>query len=128
MKKILVLILAVTLLLAACSSKPKTAASAKAVSLAKQAVEALDSYLDGDTSYKEAHAAVEEASRKMEYTSNYTGTDMTDEQRADWYIHMNLVHAASALTFDNYEGTPERFNDVVDARNKIAEYAGLGKR
>ena len=127
MKKILVLILAVVLLLTACSGT-KVTASAKAVSLAKQAVEAIDGYLDGDTSYKEAHAAVEEASRKMEYTSNYTGTDMTDEQRADWYIHMNLVHAASALTFDNYEGTPERFNDVVDARNKIAEYAGLGKR
>lgn len=127
MKKILVLILAIVLLLTACSGT-KVTASAKAVSLAKQAVEALDGYLDGYMSYNEAHDVVDEASRKMEYTSNYTGTDMTDEQRADWYIHMNLVHAASALTFDNYEGTPERFNDVVDARNKIAEYAGLGKR
>lgn len=127
MKKILVLILAVVLLLTACSGT-KVTASAKAVSLAKQAVEALDGYLDGSMSYNEAHDVVDEASRKMEYTSNYTGTDMTDEQRADWYIHMNLVHAASALTFDNYEGTPERFNDVVDARNKIAEYAGLDKR
>lgn len=127
MKKILVLILAIVLLLTACSGT-KVTASAKAVSLAKQAVEALDGYLDGSMSYNEAHDVVDEASRKMEYTSNYTGTDMTDEQRADWYIHMNLVHAASALTFDNYEGTPERFNDVVDARNKIAEYAGLGKR
>ena len=127
MKKTLVLILAVVLLLSACSGT-KVTASAKAVSLAKQAVEALDGYLDGSMSYNEAHDVVDEASRKMEYTSNYTGTDMTDEQRADWYIHMNLVHAASALTFDNYEGTPERFNDVVDARNKIAEYAGLGKR
>ena len=126
MKRILVLILAVTLLLAACGQK--TAASAKAVSLAKQAVEALDNYLDGSVSYKDAHDVVEEAAKKMEYTSSYSAKDWTEEQKADWYIHSELVMAAHDLLMDNYEGTPERFNEIVERRNKIAEYAGLVKR
>ena len=127
MKKTLVLILAVVLLLSACSGT-KVTASAKAVSLAKQAVEAIDGYLDGDTSYKEAHAAVEEAARKMEYTSSYKAPDWTEEQRTDWFIHSELVSVAHDLLMDNYEGTPERYNEIVESRNKIAEYAGLGKR
>ena len=127
MKKTLVLILAVVLLLTACSGS-KVTASAKAVSLAKQAVEAIDGYLDGATSYKEAHAAVEEAVKKMEYTSSYKAPDWTEEQRTDWFIHSELVSVAHDLIMDDYEGTPERFNEIVESRNKIAEYAGLGKR
>lgn len=127
MKKILVLIMAVVLLLTACSGA-KATASAKAVSLAKQAVEAMDGYLDGSVGYKEAHDTVEEVVGKMEYTSSYKAPDWTEEQRTDWFIHSELVSVAHDLLMDNYEGTPERYNEIVESRNKIAEYAGLGKR
>lgn len=127
MKKILVLILAVALLLTACSGA-KATASAKAVSLAKQAVEAMDGYLNGSMSYAEAHDTVEEVAGKMEYTSSYKAPDWTEEQRTDWLIHSELISVAHDLIMDNYQGTPERYNEIAESRNKIAEYIGLGKR
>ena len=127
MRKVFALLLILAVLLCGCS-QAKVTASAKAVSIGKQAVEALDGYLDGTMSYKDAHDAVDEAARKMEYASNYKAPDWTEEQKTDWFIHSALVSAGHDLIMDNYEGTPERYNDIVETRNKIAEYVGLGKR
>lgn len=127
MRKVFALLLILAVLLCGCS-QAKVTASAKAVSLAKQAVEAIDGYLDGTMSYKDAHDAVEEVTRKMEYASNYKAPDWTEEQKTDWFIHSALVSAGHDLIMDNYEGTPETYDEIVKQRNEIAELVGVDKR
>lgn len=127
MKKTLVLILAVVLLLSACSGT-KVTASAKAVSVGKQAVEALDAYLDGSISGKDVNEKLSDLAKQLEYTSEYAGTNMTDQQRDDWYVKSDLVSANHAIIVDGYRGSPEAFDQIIEMRNAIAKIVGVPAR
>lgn len=127
MKKILVLIMAVVLLLTACSGA-KATASAKAVSAGKQTVEALDAYLDGSMSGKDANEKLSDLGQQLDYTNDYSGKKMSDQERADWTIRMDITLVNHEVIMDNYKGNPETFDKIVEYRNEIAELVGVSKR
>lgn len=127
MKKTLVLILAVVLLLTACSGG-KVAASAKAVSVGKQAVETIDAYLDGSLSGKDANEKLSDLGRQLEYTGEYAGKKMSDQESADWFIKVDIDLANHEIIMDAYKGSPETFDKIAEKRNEIAERVGVSKR
>lgn len=127
MRKAVVLLLILAVLLCACSQANVTA-SAKAVSVGKQAVEAIDAYLDGSATSKETGDKLSELARQLSYTSDYAGTNMTDQQRSDWYIKTDIDLAGHDIIMDNYNGTPETYDEIVKQRNEIAELVGVDKR
>ena len=127
MKKILVLILAIVLLLTACS-ETKVVASAKAVSVGKQTVETLDAYLDGSMSGKDANEKLSDLGQQLDYTHDYSGKKLSDQERADWTIRMDITLVNHEVIMDNYKGDPERFDKIVEYRNEIAELVGGSKR
>lgn len=114
-------------LFCACSQQSKTNASKKGISIAAQAVDVLDGYLDGSVKYKSASDQLDELYHKMDYVSEYR-SPMSDEERADWLIHQKIIHASHQMTMDNYKGSAETYDSVIEARNEIAVLAGKKER
>ena len=127
MKKMLVLILAVVLLLTACSGT-KVTASAKAVSVGKQTVETLDAYLDGSMPGNDANEKLSDLGQQLDYAYDYSRKRMSDQERADWTIRIDITLVNHEVIMDNYKGDPERFDKIVEYRNEIAELVGVSKR
>ena len=111
----------------ACSQQSKTNASKKGISIAAQAVDVLDGYLDGSVKYESASDQLDELYHKMDYASEYHAP-MSDEEMADWLIHQQIIHASHQMTMDNYKGSAETYDSVIEARNEIAVLAGKNER
>lgn len=120
-------IIASIVLFCACSQQSKTNASQKGISIAAQAVAVLDGYLDGSVNYESASDQLDELYHKMDYTSEYHAP-MSDEETADWLIHQQIIHASHQMTMDNYKGSAETYDSVIEARNEIAVLAGKNER
>lgn len=128
MKKIMVLLVVImlTITLAACG----TNASDKAVSVAKSAIEIADKYLDNEISYSEASEAIDELEEDMEYVDDMPEdtADETKQHTADFSISVDLTVLSLSFFNDNYDNTSETYDKVIEARNKLADDAGLKKR
>ncbi len=129
MKKTLAIGIICTLLVTACGcgSKESTSATDKAVSVAEQAIDAIDGYLDGKTSGSSARDKLSDLYDEMDYVDDLpreTAED-TEQYAADWSIQVALSTASSQILLDSYNGDSESFDKIVDTRNRIAEDAGL---
>lgn len=116
-------------ILASCGSS-STNASDKAVSIAQQAIDITDDYLDGNASYDYVIDTIEELRDEMDYVDDMP-EDTAEEVRqhtADYSIRSALTILKSDITDDHYDGDNETYDDIVDKRNEIAEKAGLDQR
>lgn len=122
MRKVKALILAFTavLILTACGGGTK--AIAKAVSIATQALEVADTYLDGGSTSSEATKALR--AFDMDYVSN----DNSDSHTADFAISTDLTLLSHAITMESIDKSSKSYDDFLEARNKLATDAGLKKR
>ncbi len=131
LKRLAVAALCASMLLAcACGSTKSTSATAKGVSVAQQAIDAIDGYLDGKTSSDSARDKLDELKDEMDYVDDLPRDTVQEEQQyaADWSIKLDLTTAGSRILLDSYDGDNESFDEVVNVRNLIAEAAGLEKR
>lgn len=120
---VLVLLCFIIVSLSGCSH---TDASAKAVSIAKKAIEVTDSYLDREISSDSASRTLSDLIDEMEYTST---TDPTDEHHsADYSIETDLVILHSSIVKDSIDKSAESYDSVIESRNELAESAGLPKK
>lgn len=125
MKKLLVLLLIlifVPFTITACCKK----ASDKAITVAKSAVDIADGYLDYEITYSEASNAIDELQEDMEYVDNLAQNDKNKAK--DFGISTDLLSLSSSLLIDDYQDTSESYDKVVEARNRLAEDAGLKNR
>lgn len=125
MKKIMVLlavIMMMTITLVACGSK----ASDKAISVAERAVEIADEYLDNEITYSEASEEIDELEEDMEYVDNLDHD--AENTVADFGISADLLSLSVSMTIDNYKSTSDSYDKVLEARNKLADDAGLKER
>lgn len=102
-----------------------TALSDKALSVAKQAVEVADAYIDMEIDSDEAEEKLDALEEEMEYSFDLA---IDDEHKADYTISVDLTLLSSAISNDSYDNTSESYDKVVEARNSLAEDAGLKKR
>ena len=130
MKRLFSCVLCVFLLiqLCACSPKPTVKLSQKGESVAKRAVNLLDSYLDGEISNDEAKAGMDELKEETDYASDYAGRDRTDEQSGDWKLHLLIMMTSWHVSSDGYNKTAESYEELIKDRNDLAEIVGIKKR
>lgn len=129
MKKIIT-ILAVIAIIMSCTScgMPASKASKKGLSIAKQAVEIMDKYLDGKETGDSTDTKLEDLYEQMRYAGEYAGTQMTEEQKADYEIHRILLFAWISVGTDKHNGNADTYEKVINERNRLAELAGLDER
>lgn len=123
---LVLMILIIVALLAGCGSKVN--ATDKAISVGRSAIEIADEYLDNDCTADSALRDLDELSEKMEYVDSMPN-DTSEEQKqrtADFGVQSALVVLSHEITMDKFHN--DRYDDIVDARNKIAELIGEDKR
>lgn len=105
----------------ACSgSEPK--ASNKAISVGSQVIATVDDYLDGNITYDEADNKLSELYDDMSYVSDM---DEDDEHKTyDLSISIDLLTISHNVTTDHFHGTNETYDDIMEARNELAEKIG----
>ena len=102
-----------------------TKASAKAVSIAQQAVSTADRYLDRGISASAATDDLADLNKEMEYvTSDRSASSYT----TDFSISSDIVLLSHAITMDGIDKTAKTYDEVISARNKLAKEAGLKTR
>ncbi|MCD8295044.1 MAG: hypothetical protein LUE27_07380 [Clostridia bacterium] len=114
----------------ACGSKSSTNATDKGVSVASQAIEVIDGYLDGKTSYDTAKDTLSSLSSEMDYIEdmpNETSDEMA-QRTADTLIRSKLTIISGDILDDYYHGDNETYDKIVEDRNELAENAGLESR
>lgn len=129
MRKCLIFLIIGSMLLsfAACGASASKA-SKKGLSVATQAVELLDNYLDGKENGSFVYEKLDDLCSQMNYTSDYVGTQKTDEQAADYEIHRQLLFASTAVMHDKFNGDAETYENVIEKRNALAVLAGIDER
>lgn len=128
MRKVFALLLILAVLLCGCSTGKQVKASNMAVSIGKQAVQLIDDYLDGTKNARDVQSQLMELYEKTNYASEHTAKDWTEEQRDDWFIHSSILSAEANIGFYAYDSTPEKYDKIIECRNKIAELVGVDKR
>lgn len=122
----LVLVAAITLAsLCACSNNAVNV-SEKALAIAQSAIEATDDYLDSKVGYDEVSNKLTELENEMNYVY-----DKTDEERMknnDFYVLSDITIIRSCITNDNFYNSDTSYKEIIEARNSLAEEAGLEKR
>lgn len=131
MKRFLSLALAAMLLITACScSGGGGNASDKAVSVASQAIEIADQYLDGDIDAGEADEKLDDLIEQMSYVDDLPDetAEESRQRAADFLISTDLTVLSYSIFNDNYEQTSDSYDEVVENRNELASDAGLKER
>lgn len=121
-------LVATVLLVGGCSKSID--ASDKAVSIAKQAIEVVDQYLDGGVDGSEASDKLDELKEEMEYVDDMpTGT--SEEKRrhtADSSIATDIFILSTDIVLDKHNADADSYDKLVDKRNELAEEIGESKR
>lgn len=125
-RKIIAAALATATALTITACDKKTKASSKAISVATQAVAVADKYLNGVVSYDQIKADLNNIQNEMKYAEN--GGTGTDEQRADFSISLDILHLSTTILFDSIDKNAKSYDEVLEARNELAEDAGLTTR
>ena len=128
MKKIALFLLIVASLISVTACGTSSKASKKGQSVAKQAVEVLDDYLDGIENGKDAYEKLERLYDQMNYAGEYEGIRLTDEEKTDRFIHSYLLYAQIAVSNDKFEGDAETYEEVIAERNRLAALVGIKER
>ena len=125
MKKVIMPFLCLSLILfAACSTGID--ASDKAVSVAKNAIEVVDAYLDGEMTYSETSDQLDTLKSEMDYVDEMEPG--AEHKAEDFSIGAKILMLSTKVTSNSIYGDSESYEEVVDARNELAEDVGLGKR
>lgn len=121
--------LVATVLLASGCSK-SIDASDKAVSIAKQAIEVVDQYLDGGVDGSEASDKLDELKEEMEYVDDMpTGTSKEKRRHtADSSIATDIFILSTDIVLDKHNADADSYDKLVDKRNELAEEIGESKR
>lgn len=113
------------LALTACGGN-KREPSEKAASVGKQALEAVDAYLDGDMSYDETKEKLNDLSDELDYVSDQ---DVSEEHHADDSIIRSRITGISiSLIDDDYNSDSESYKKLLEKRNELSEDLGEKKR
>ena len=126
-KMIVVLLLISSVLLCSCVAKVESKASSKALSVAKQAIQVLDGYLDGTTNNKECINKLKELNDQLDYVHG-NKSQMSDEETADWQISARITAANHKVLMDGTNGNAATYQEVIDARNELAKIIGEKSR
>lgn len=94
-------------------------ASNKAVSIGKQALTAVDEYLDGESEYFNVKDRLDECYDELEYAD-----DLPIDEKADWYIRVDILNMSAYLNSDHYDGNAETYDKLIESRNSLAEDLG----
>lgn len=119
-------ILTIVMFLVACGSKVN--ATDKAISVGRSAIEIADEYLDNNCTADSALRDLEALIEKMEYVDSMpTGTAEEQSQHsADFGVESYLVILNHDILMDKYHN--DRYDDIVETRNNIAELIGEDRR
>lgn len=113
------------LILTSCGGN-KREPSEKAASVGKQALTAVDAYLDGDMSYDEAYEKLNDLSDELDYVKDQ---DIKDEHHIeDSTIQICISGISIRLMGDNYDSDSESYKELLNKRNDLAEKLGEEKR
>lgn len=124
MRKVLAGLLCVLLLLlAGCSG---TSVSDKASTAAKSAVEIADGYLDNELTQDSARDGLDALEEEMAYTADMSQDDKN--KAGDSSVSTGITVLSSSILTDSIKNDAASHDKVVDARNKLAGYAGVKKR
>ena len=122
----LVLVAAITIAsLCACSNNTVNL-SEKALAVAKSAIEATDNYLDSKIGYDEVSDKLSELDDEMSYVAEKTAEERT--QNRDFYVSSGITILRSCITTDSLRSSDTSYKKIIEARNSLAEEAGLEKR
>ncbi len=124
MKKALSLGLCVVLLIGLTSCKPSDVGELS-YEMGKEAIEAVDDYLDYKIKASAAYDRVKEAEEKEDIISyDYNSPTYTK----DMGIRIKLTGVSIALTNVQYSNTDENRQAVLEVRNELAELLGMSAR
>lgn len=128
MKKFLALVLfAVASITSLCACSNNTVnLSEKALAVAKSAIETTDNYLDSKIGYDEVYDKLSELENEMSYVAEKT-TEERMENR-DFYVSSGITILSSCITTDSLRSSDTSYKKIIEARNSLAEEAGLEKR
>ena len=124
-RSIIAVLLALVVFLS-CGCGSKTKASDKAISVAKQAVEVADNYLDGKVSKDIAYDKLNSLYDEMSYVDNLTDSDPNKTE--DFYIQLDTLHLSTSVLLNDINNDSKSYDEVIKARNDLAEDAGLKAR
>lgn len=126
-KRAIVLTLIISLVLTlftACGGGTK--ASKKAISVAENAIQVVDDYLDGKITATAANDKLKELKKEMEYVDTLTSDDKN--KASDFSISTSLTTLSSSILSDSYKSSDDTYDKIVDGRNSLAKKAGLKER
>jgi len=116
-KSIYILLVLLTVLSIACTPTRESKLNETNTLIAKRAIAAIDTYLDGDPDWKSVRDTVDRERKKI---------DEDDEK-----IHVFSLRSSFnsiATTFTTFETKGEDVARLRAARNEVAELAGIPKR
>lgn len=129
MKKFFALVLIAVITIAslcACSNGNTVNLSEKALAVAKSAIETTDNYLDSKIGYDEVSDKLSELENEMNYVGEKTAEERMENR--DFYVSSGITILRSSITHDNISSSDASYKKVIEARNSLAEEAGLEKR
>ena len=103
-----------------------TKASSKALSAGNRALELADEYLDSKVRYNEISAELDYLHESLDYAD--PTKDDSPETRADFYIALDIFDVDTKIMLDSMDGTRESYDNVLKARNNLAEGIGAKTR
>ena len=124
-KKILALALGAVMTVSICgcsSSGSSTKASSKAISAGIRALELADSYLDNKARYSKISDELDSLSDSLSYAD--PSVDDSPETKADFSIQLAILSIDTKIMLDDMDSTAKTYEDVLKARNNLAEEIG----
>ena len=100
--------------------------SSKALSVAKQAIQVADDYLDGKITGNKAKAEFDGFNESMKYVDDLSRTDKNRQE--DYNIQHGIFILSTSISTDDYKKTSESYDHVMESRNNLAKDAGLKNR
>ena len=128
MKRFLALVLVAVITIAslcACSNNTVNL-SEKALAVAESAIETTDNYLDSKIGYDEVYDKLSELENEMNYVGEKTAEERMENR--DFYVSSGITILRSCITTDSLRSSDTSYKKIIDARNSLAEEAGLEKR
>lgn len=119
------IILSVSLLFSGCK-KDETKASDTAISVGTQVVEVADDYLDNKISNDDAKDKIDALYEELDYVENLTESD--ENYPDDLWIAIDVLDVSTAILLEDTDNTDATHDDVLEARNGLAEDVGMSSR
>ncbi len=120
-----IIMLSVSLLFSGCK-RDETKASDKAISIGTQVVEIADDYLDYKLSSDDAKDKIDALYEELDYVNDLTESD--ENYLYDFSISIGVFDVSTKIFLDDIDHTAATYDDVLEARNNLAEDVGMSSR